>query len=201
MDGDRLSRRDGEIEFDGPRGNERLTAQAGVVLFVLLAALGVTIPILGPLLAEHVFLGMMLIPPVLVKMGSTGYRFIRYYTGARAYRTAGPPKTLPRLIAPLVVLSTLAVFGSGIMLLVDGPGSGLMRGVHKVAFVIWFGVTSLHVLNYVWRTPRLAAADWRATGDSLGGSFTRRLLVGGSVAAGIVLAWLTVGYARAWPGG
>ena len=171
------------------------------MLFVLLAALGVTVPFLGSLLAAHVFLGMLLIPPVLVKLGSTGYRFVRYYGGSVEYRLAGPPDSLPRMIAPVVVVSTMVVFVSGVMLLVEGPGAGFMRVAHKVSFVVWFAATSVHVLTYVWRTPRLAAADWQAGPDRLGGSFTRRLLVGGSVAAGVLLAWFAIGYARAWPGG
>lgn len=193
--------RDAGVGSGGTRGNQRLTAQAGVVLFGLLAALGVTIPFLGSLLSAHMFLGMLLIPPVLLKLASTGYRFIRYYTGSAAYRLAGPPHPLPRVIAPIVVFSTIIVFGSGVLLLVEEPSSGWIRGVHKVSFVVWFAATSVHVLAYLWRTPRLATADWQAGADRLGGSLPRRLLVGSSIAAGLVLAWITIGYARAWPGG
>ncbi len=42
------------------------------------------------LLVAHMFIGLVLIPPVLLKLGSTGYRFARYYTGAPAYRAKGP---------------------------------------------------------------------------------------------------------------
>jgi len=28
----------------------------------------------------HMFIGMVLIPPIALKLGSTGYRFVRYYT-------------------------------------------------------------------------------------------------------------------------
>ena len=56
---------------------------------MLLAVLGVTIVRLRPLLSEHLFVGMLLVPPVLLKMGSTGYRFARYYTGDRSYRRKG----------------------------------------------------------------------------------------------------------------
>ena len=67
----------------GVDGNERLTAATAVVLIVLLAALGVTILSIGGLVWWHVLLGMLLIPPVLLKLGSTGWRFMRFYTGAR----------------------------------------------------------------------------------------------------------------------
>jgi hypothetical protein len=65
----------------GAAGNERLTAMTGAILLVLLAAEGVTILFRRQLLTAHFFIGMMLVGPVLLKMGSTSYRFVRYYTG------------------------------------------------------------------------------------------------------------------------
>ena len=46
---------------------------------------------MGGLVSAHMFIGMVLIPPVLLKLASTGYRFVRYYTGSQAYRAKGPP--------------------------------------------------------------------------------------------------------------
>ena len=54
------------------------------MLLVLLAVEGVTILFLRPLLSVHIFVGMLLIPPVALKLGSTGYRFVRYYQRRRA---------------------------------------------------------------------------------------------------------------------
>lgn len=179
----------------GTRGNERLTAEAGAVLFVLLAALGLTIPFLHQLITEHVFLGMLLIPPVVLKLASTGYRFIRYYTGHRAYRAAGPPLPLLRALAPVVVLSTVIVFASGVLLLVAGVHNGPLGLVHKASFIVWFGATAVHVLAYVWRVPRLASADFRSGAEQIGGSFARRAAVGATLVAGLVLAAATVRYA------
>ena len=79
-------------------GNSRLTAGAGALIFVLLAAEGVTILSVRGLLNAHVFIGMLLIPPVLVKTASTGWRFYRYYTGSPAYVRKGPPPPLLRLL-------------------------------------------------------------------------------------------------------
>jgi hypothetical protein len=70
----------------GTEGNEILTSATAVVLTLLLIAEGVTIVLIGDMLSAHLFIGMALIPPVLLKLGSTGYRFARYYTGARIYR-------------------------------------------------------------------------------------------------------------------
>ena len=69
----------------GVAGNARLTGTTAVVLIVLLAAEGVTILSIRHLLSVHLFLGFLLIPPVLLKLASTGYRFLRYYTGSRRY--------------------------------------------------------------------------------------------------------------------
>ena len=74
--------RPSEGKSGGVDGNARLTAATAVVLLVLLAALGVTILSIGQLVWWHVLLGMLLIPPVLLKLGSTGWRFVRYYTGS-----------------------------------------------------------------------------------------------------------------------
>ena len=119
-----IRRRD---RFGGVPGNERLTAEMGAVLFVLLAVLGLTIPMVRSLMYEHVFLGMLLIPPVALKLASTGYRFVRGCTKDPAYRLAGQPAPLERVIAPLVVAGTLAVFrttASCCSCLARVPGSG-----------------------------------------------------------------------------
>ena len=182
----------------GAEGNERLTAASGAVLFLLLAAEGVTILFLRPLLSTHVFIGMLLIPPVALKLGSTGWRFARYYTGAREYVAKGPPLLPMRLLAPVVVVSTLAVFATGVALLVQGPGRGLLLGLHKASFVVWFAATGIHVLTYLWRVPSLATADWRRRPPRASGSLARRMLVAGAVVAGAVLAVATVRYAQPW---
>jgi hypothetical protein len=66
----------------GVLANERLTAAAGAVLLVLFAAEVPTVPTLRTLLSVHFFVRVLLARPLAVKMGSTGWRFLRYYTGA-----------------------------------------------------------------------------------------------------------------------
>ena len=75
----------------GTEGNERLTVVTGALLIVLLAALGVTIVFIGRLLWWHLFLGLALMGPVALKVGSTGYRFMRYYAAEPRYRAKGLP--------------------------------------------------------------------------------------------------------------
>jgi len=186
----------------GVEGNERLTAATGVVLVVLLAALGVTILSIQPLIWWHVLLGMLLIPPVLLKLGSTGWRFLRYYGGAEEYVLRGPPLLGLRLLAPLVVAATLAVFATGVALLVVGPGGGIVVGLHKASFIVWIAATGVHVLAHVRRVPGLVLADWRrrpvAPEGTVPGTTWRGLLLAGTLVAGLVLALATVRYAQPW---
>src|SRR5579864_4064812 len=115
--------RPAEPETDeGVEANARLTGSTAAILLVLLAAEGVTLLRVHSLLTPHVFIGMLLVPPVVLKIGSTGWRFVRYYRGSAAYRRKGPPPLLLRLLGPVVVVLTLIVFASGIALLV-GPHS------------------------------------------------------------------------------
>lgn len=143
----------------GVAGNARLTGAVAVALLVLLAAEGVTIPFIGQLLGPHLFIGLLLIPPVALKLASTGYRFARYYTHDAPYVRKGPPPIVLRLLAPAVVLTTVAVFATGVALLFTGPPSNTLILVHKVSFIAWVVFMSLHVLGHLLELPRLASAD------------------------------------------
>jgi hypothetical protein len=160
--------RDGDEAPAGPEGNERLTATTGAVLLILFAAEGLTILSVSRLLYWHYLLGFVLIGPICVKLASTIYRFTRYYTGNAAYRRKGPPQQLLRVLGPFVALSTIAVMVTGVLLAVDGTSPRIevagMAGVtllmlHKLSFIAWAGVMTIHVLAYIWRLPRLIAAD------------------------------------------
>jgi hypothetical protein len=134
----------------GPSGNERLTVQTGAVLLVLLAVLGLTIIRIGQLTWLHMFLGLALIGPIVLKLASTGYRFMRYYTADPAYRHKGPPILYLRLLGPLLVLSTLSVFATGVALLALGPSSrGTLLLAHKVSFFVWLAAAAVHVLGHL----------------------------------------------------
>lgn len=182
----------------GPAGNSRLTATMGVVLLVLLAIEGITLISLGPLLPAHVFVGVLLIPPVLLKLASTGYRMLRYYAGSKAYRLAGPPVTLMRMLGPVVVAATVALFGSGVAMLALGPSDGWVVSLHKASFVVWLIVTAVHVLGHVFHIPGLASADFRGSRPRRRGSFLRRGAVAATLVAGLVLAVVAVQYAASW---
>jgi hypothetical protein len=162
----------------GVAGNGRLTALSGAILFVLLAVIGVTIVGLHQLIWTHLFIGVVLIGPVVVKLGSTGYRFLRYYASDPLYREKGPPLLALRALAPLVILSTLAVLASGVAL------------------------TSLHVLGHLPEMAallprsRLAPAALPASGGAAGRGITlASVLVGGLLLAVVLIpdfaAWVS----------
>lgn len=130
-----------------PGGNEQLTAFAGILLIVFLAVEGATLLNLRALLTVHAFVGMFLIPIVALKMGSTGWRMARYYLSKDEYVWRGPPAWPLRVfVAPVVVASTIVLFGTGIYLLVTHEVQGTAVGLHKASFVVWLLATSVHVL-------------------------------------------------------
>ena len=205
----------------GVEGNERLTVMTAAVLLILLAVECFTILRLGRLLTLHVFLGMLLLGPVTLKAGSVIYRFARYYTGSGPYRRKGPPAPLLRVLGPVILLLTACVFGSGVMLAVTGPSYGPPSGwlaLHRLSFIAWACVMTIHVLAYVPRLPRLLAAEARGgtlpeggTGghagagwharramEVLGGRGTRLALLVASLLGGLVIALLTVHLTGRW---
>lgn len=180
----------------GTTGNERLTAATGATLIVLLAVIGLTIVRIHGLLWVHLFVGMLLIPPVLLKLGSTGYRFARYYTSDPVYRRKGPPATPLRLLAPLVVISTVVVIGSGVALLFAGPSArGTLFPIHKFSFFAWIAFTALHVLGHLPGLPATLRADYSTRAGLPGyepGRDGRVLSLIGALVAGVVLAVLVI---------
>lgn len=186
----------------GPAGNARLTAWTGLVLLVLFLAEMVTLLDVRGLISWHLALGVVLIPPALLKTGTTGWRILRYYAGDPSYRSAGPPPLLLRLLGPLVVLTTLALLGTGVALVLVGATqsreplftvAGLIGvdvlTLHQAAFIAWGAATGLHVLARVFPAWQLVFAP----GDRVPGLAWRglALLVAGALAVACA-AWVLV---------
>jgi hypothetical protein len=183
----------------GTDGNEQLTAMVAVVLVVLLAVLGVTILRIGQLTWLHLFLGLLLLGPVAAKLASTGYRFARYYTRAPTYRRKGPPPPIMRSIAPMVVLSTLVVFGSGVVLLGDGPAArNRWLLVHKASFILWLGFTALHVLGHLNGLGRTLTRAGRSSLVADDGAVGRWITVAGALVGGLILALVLIPDFASW---
>ena len=182
----------------GPPGNERLTTSIGLVLLVLLGIETLTTLALHSYLPEHIFLGLLLIPPVALKLASTGWRFFRYYTNSKPYRLEGPPRLLLRLLAPLLVLSTLTLFGSGVALIIVGHG-GVPLQLHAASFAVWGVLIAIHILAYLTRVLRVGLADWRRhPAPSVAGDRSRRAALLGALLAGVILALATYSAQDAW---
>ena len=203
----------------GTEGNERLTVLTGLLLIVLLAVLGVTIIRIGQLLWLHLFLGLVLLGPVALKLASTGYRFTRYYTSEPTYREKGPPAPALRGLAPFVVFFTLAVFATGVALLVLGPTDRQpLVLLHKVSFFAWLAVMAVHVLGHLPEILRLLSnarrsrreiietqAAWTrgrrrptATTTRVDGRGARGVALAVSLAGGLVVAIALIGQFSVW---
>jgi hypothetical protein len=196
----------------GPAGNARLTAWTGLVLLVLFVVELVTLLDLNGLISWHVVVGVLLVPPALVKTATTGWRIVRYYTKNPAYRRAGPPPMPLRVLGPLVVLSTLAVLGSGLALIALGPdGSrtvlfsvlGLRIDpltVHQGTFIVWAVATGLHTLGRIVPALRLTGAGQQA-GPRVPGRSSRAAVLPVTMLVAVVAAVLVLGASTAWLNG
>jgi hypothetical protein len=170
-----------------PAGNERLTAVAGLVLLAPIAVVVATI-LLGvhTFMSLHVFFGLALIPPLLLKLASTGWRFLRYYTRSRPYLLEGPPQLVMRLLAPLFVAATVVLFGSGVAMgVLHGHALQVARSLHGPASVVWLLLLGVHVLVYFGRALRRTSAAAR-------GAAARAVAVLAVVVAGLALGAATV---------
>jgi hypothetical protein len=183
----------------GVEANARLTGSTAALLLVLLAVEGITIVEIGRLLRLHVFIGVLLVPPVLLKTATTGYRFARYYTGSPPYVRRGPPHAVLRVLGPVVVALTVAVLGTGIALL-WGPTSWRhsLLFLHKATFILWFGAMTVHVLGHLVDTARLAPRDWAPRADAVPGVWLRRATLLTTIVAGVVLGLLALGHIGQW---
>lgn len=161
------------LRLGGSAANEQLTAIVAAVLVPLLAVEAATLLNVRSLLTVHAFVGMLLVPVVAVKMVSVGWRMVRYYAGSEEYVLRGPPQLLIRLVvAPVLLASTVLLFGTGIALLALDQTEGVVVGLHKASFVVWAGALGLHLLTRVallWRVlrTRLPGLSWRVAAAML----------------------------------
>jgi hypothetical protein len=184
----------------GTDGNERLTATTGLILIVLLAVIGVTILRIGQLISLHLFVGLLLVGPIALKMASTGYRFARYYGRNAVYREKGPPALVLRVIAPVVVLTTVGVFVTGIVLLCTGRAHrDPWLLLHKVCFIVWIAFTGLHLLGHLPELVRSLGTGARPDGlSTVQGRAGRSIALAGALVGGLVLAIVLIPDFGSW---
>jgi uncharacterized membrane protein YedE/YeeE len=184
-----------------PDGNERLTASVGLVLIVLTVIELATLLLgLQRFLSLHVFVGIVLLPPVALKLASTGWRFTRYYTRAAAYRAKGAPQLVMRLMAPLLVAATIVLFGSGVAMgFLHGHSLRLARQLHGPASVVWMLLVGVHVLVYLKRALVSSKEDVDPTSRSaVRGASARNLILAAAVLTGLVVGLGTVTVQHRW---
>jgi hypothetical protein len=194
----------------GPAGNAQLTAWVGLLLLPLFGAEVVTLLSLHQLLSWHIAIGVILIPPVLVKTTTTGWRIARYYLGTDAYRRAGPPPLLLRMLGPLVILTTLALLGTGVVLLLVGPSGAFaplvtvagqrisVLTLHQASTLAWAATTGLHVLGRLVPALQLSLPG-RLSTNRPAGAWLRTGVFGGSLALGALGAVLALSLSH-WSG-
>lgn len=138
--------------------NRRMTTGTGLLLVPLLLVAGATgLAISGSRPLPHLAIGLVLAPPLLLKLATAGYRFARYHLGDRGYVAAGPPAPALRWIAPPLVLSVLVLMISGVALWVE-PSTGavnLWRALHKLSFLVFGACAGIHVVLHLLRAPTL----------------------------------------------
>lgn len=191
MDGERLN----------PDGNERLTAAVGMVL-ILLTGIELATLLFGlhQFLSLHVFVGLVLVPLVLLKLGTTGWRFTRYYTRSAAYRLKGAPQLIMRLLAPILVASTVLLFGSGVAMgFLHGNSLSVARRVHGPSSVVWMLLVGVHVLVYLRRALVSTKEDVDpASRAAVRGARARTLLLIAAIVAGVAVGVGTLPVQHHW---
>lgn len=192
---------EGTPERSNPIGNERLTAGVGIVVLVLtVVELGTILFGVHRFMSLHVFVGFVLIPPVLLKLGSTGWRFARYYTGSRAYTLRGPPRITMRLLAPLLVAATVVLLASGVAMgILHGHALTVARRLHGPASVVWIVLVGVHVLVYLKGALISSSEDVAASSRaSVRGASARAYLLATAVVSGVVIGIATVPAQHHW---
>ena len=179
-------------------GNARLTALTGITLLALFTAEIVTV-ILGvsSVLTAHVAIGLAMTPVVLLKIGTTGWRFVKYYRGDRAYVRRGAPPTYLRILGPVLIAGTVVLLASGIFAFA-GPHwlHGAALATHKTIFYPWLLIFIVHTAAHFAEAMRLAAADLLARSRArLAGVRARRYVPAAALVAGTVLAVVLAGHA------
>jgi hypothetical protein len=184
----------------GPAGNARLTAWTGLILLVLIAAELVTLLDVHGLIGWHIAIGALLLPPSLVKTASTGWRILRYYTGNRDYRTAGPPPLLLRVLGPCIVLVALGPDSSQSALVTLAGQRVDWVTVHQALFLVWGVIAGLHVLGRLLPAVGIVATR-PAAGDRVDGRISRTVVLAAMVALAALTAALLLAAAPSWRSG
>jgi hypothetical protein len=172
----------------------------GALLLIGFAVELFTVIDVRQMLVLHLFVGLLVVPVTLAKLASTSWRFWHYYRGDPAYRRKGPPHPLLRVLGPLVVLSSVALLGTGVSLLILGPTNDQpWRDIHQAVCVGWAVLMGVHVLGHLLETGRLATADARsAHAVAVPGVGRRRAVLAVSLLVGLGLGLGSLSWNHDW---
>ena len=126
-------------------GNETLTRSTAALLTVLLVAEGATVLDVGGMLNVHMFIGLVLIPPVLLKLASAELPMVARLHGGSGLPREGPPALPLRMLAPGARRRDVGIFTSGVALLALGHRSDVLLTLHKASFIVWGVVFAAHL--------------------------------------------------------
>jgi hypothetical protein len=148
-------------------------------------------------LSLHVAIGLILVPPVLVKLASTTWRMVNYHLRTPAYTRRGPPAPLARMLGPFMSAAIVLVLVSGLALLL-GPSSihHTALQAHKVAFYLALLLIVAHVAMHLPQAVRLVALDRVKQRGAALLVRARWMSVLGSVVLGALLALALAGHAE-----
>ena len=184
--------------------NARLTVDAALVLLILFAIQIATVIIgVRTHLSLHVVIGLILVPPLLIKISAVSWRFLQYYRHNEEYRRRGAPPPLLRLLGPVLVVVTLVLVGTGVAQFLapnefNGP-RGAIYDAHVASFVIWVPLVLTHVVRHAKDVRRLARRDLRrVTREAVSGATVRQAIVLTGLAVGLALALSLVGHVHTY---
>jgi hypothetical protein len=187
----------GHTADKGPtEGNHRLTALTGALLTVGLGLIFLTGLFMDTYWHIHYAVGFVLIPLVVLKLISTGYRVVRYYSGSPIYKAAGPPDWVSRLLAPILVASIVTALFTGVVLFLQHSRDGILSTLHTDSAVISAVLVGTHLLTHA--LDALAGVGREIHERWSRPTSLRVALAVGALVVGIVLAIVTYG-SGVWP--
>jgi hypothetical protein len=143
----------------GLRANRRLIALTGAVLLPLAVLVLLTGFFFDQLWGAHFFVGYLMLPAVLVKLGSTLYRMVRYYLRSGLYRYVRPPYPFARFTSAMLFIAVVVLFVSGIVMGVTGRQDAPWNLMHPFAASAFSSIIILHLCMYLPEALRTVGED------------------------------------------
>jgi hypothetical protein len=174
--------------------NQRLTALNGALLYLLFVMIAITVLFIRGLLVVHFLVGVALLPPLGLKLFTTGERFLRYYASDRDFRLAGAPSLFLRFaVAPALVASTIVVMGSGLELwaFADRFGSWWVTA-HTLSAAAFMLALLVHLLAHLRQSALSSVQEVSRACDE--GARARRSVLIGCVILASALALASLSY-------